>query len=237
MDIFNGVDLTGWTIATTWPPALASNPPLPATEAPRIFQVENGMIHDYGNAADGSPQVRATLMTVASYTNYNFFVEYKWGTKRFAPYTDPTLYPRDAGILFHVSGSRTVVWPSSIEFQIKENETGDIYALLARCTSLALNGGDVFVDAPAGGLPKVLNGSAGLFRHQHSARVDSLTDWNSVELSVTGDSAVYFVNGQMVNKVFNIQDRNGNRVMSGPIALQAEHAEIFYRNVRLQVLP
>jgi Domain of Unknown Function (DUF1080) len=95
----------------------------------------------------------------------------------------------------------------------------------------------IFVDAADGGVQKLLNGSAGLFRHQHSAKVDSLTDWNSVELSVTGDSAVYFVNGQMVNKVFNIQDRNGNRVTSGPIALQAEHAEVFYRNVRLQVLP
>jgi hypothetical protein len=40
-----------------------------------------------------------------------------------------------------------------------------------------------------------------------------------------------------VNKVLATMDTTGRAITSGPIALQAEHAEVFYRNIRIQVLP
>jgi hypothetical protein len=234
IDLFNGRDLTGWTIATGWPTGVTT-PPLSAAEAPRIFPVENGMIHDYGAAVDGSAQPRATLTTVASYSNYKLWVDYQWGTKKYAPYA---ANPKDAGILFHITGSRTAVWPDSIEFQILEGQTGDLWVLTARASSYALNGGTIFVDPAAGGTPKTFDGTTGGYKqHMRSAPYDSLTDWNQLELTVLADTAVYVVNGHLVNRVFNIQDRNGNRVIAGPIALQAEYNEVFYRNIRLQVMP
>jgi hypothetical protein len=233
-DLFNGTDLTGWDISTTWPPALASRPALTAAEAQRIFRVESGVIHVYSDAVDGSDQVRATLTTVASYSKYRLSVDYRWGTKKFSPYV---ALARDAGILFHVTGDRRKVWPDSTEFQIKENETGDIYALNSTCTSLAVGGGLTFVDVAAGGVSKLVNGTGGNAPHHHLVGMFELPDWNTVELTVNQDTAVYVVNGRMVNKVFNIKDTSGRAVITGPIVLQAEHAEVFYRNVRLQVLP
>jgi len=236
INLFNGTDLTGWEISTVWPDKLSPKPPpLTADQAQKVFKVENGTIHDYADAVDGSDQVRATLTTTASYSNYRLTLDYKWGTKKFSPY-NTAAYPKDAGILFHVSGNRKKVWPDSAEFQIKENETGDLYALGIKVTSWAKSGGTTFVDALNGGTTKVIDGSGGNAPHRHLVGSFEVPEWNTVEMTVMGDGAVYVVNGHMVNKVSKIQDNAGNSVTSGPIVLQAEHAEVFYRNVRLQVL-
>jgi Domain of Unknown Function (DUF1080) len=59
-----------------------------------------------------------------------------------------------------------------------------------------------------------------------------------VELQVDRGAAVYIVNGHVINRIVSVTDRSGATgvpVTEGPIALQAEHAEVFYRNVRIQV--
>lgn len=238
MDLFNGTDLTGWT-AYRETAATSPGTMLTSVQAQLIFKPEAGTIRVYGDLAQGSTQARHTLVTGMSYSKYNFWVEYRWGTKKFAPYTDLVQYPRDAGILFHMHRAPTQVWPPSIEFQIKDGTTGDIFALYARCTSLARNGGTVFVDAADGGTMKVVNGATGFVQHGRSANFE-IADWNSLELQVNGGTAVYIVNGHIVNRVLAVNDSSagtGMPVTSGPIALQAEHAEVFYRNVRIQVLP
>jgi hypothetical protein len=232
IDLFNGTDLRGWTAyrepATT----------LTTSEALQIFKPEDGAIRVYGDAANGSTQSRHTLVSTASYSTYTLRLEYRWGTKVYAPYTDLTRYPRDAGILFHLHGDTTKVWPSSIEFQIKDGTTGDIFALYARCTSLAKNNGTTFVDAADGGTPKVVDGANGNVQHSRSANYE-IDGWNSVELQVSGGAAVYVVNGHVVNKIVGVNDRSGTTgvpITAGPIALQAEHAEVFYRNIRIEVV-
>lgn len=235
VDLFNGTDLSGWSVATGWPSGV-NRAPLGTAEAEALFPIDDdGTLHVYRDAADGSEQPRATLMTDASYGNYKLWVEYRWGTKKFAPYEEN---PRDAGILFHITGDLARIWPSSIEFQILEGQTGDLWVLRAKCTSLALNGGDTFVDEADGGTTKAFDGTVGGYsQHQRSEPFDSLTDWNQLELTVIDDTAEYVVNGHLVNKVFDIADAGGNTVTEGPIALQAEYSEVFYRNVRLQELP
>lgn len=235
IDLFNGTDLSGFDAyretAATSPGTL-----LNATEAQAIFKVESGAIHVYGDAADQSTQARHTLVTKASYTKYNLTWEYKWGTKKFAPYQDLSKYPRDAGVLFHIHGDRTQVWPPSIEFQIKEGTSGDIFALYARCTSLSKSGGTTFVDADTGGTSKLVDGSNGFVQHGRSINAE-LPGWNALSLKVDGGAAQYFVNGTLVNRVLSVMDKTGKAISSGPIAFQAEHAEVFYRNIRIQVLP
>ena len=56
-------------------------------------------------------------------------------------------------------------------------------------------------------------------------------------LEVSGTGAVYTVNGHIVNRVLSVMDAKGQPVSSGPIAWQAEQAEVFYRNLRIEVLP
>jgi hypothetical protein len=234
VDLFNGQDLTGFKVYRETS-ATSSGTLLDSATALTIFKVEDRMIRVYGDAPDQSTQARYMMETVASYSKYKLWWEYKWGTKKFAPYTDLQKYPRDAGLLFHIHGDKTQVWPSSIEFQNKEGSTGDIFALYARCTSLARNGGTSFVDMAEGGTAKLVDGSNGYVQHSRSQNFER-PDWNSNELQVDGGAAVYLVNGHVVNKVLSVTDKSGKAVTSGPIALQAEHAETYYRNIRIQVL-
>ena len=250
IDLFNGTDLTGFNTykATT----TANNAPgmlLAAADAQVIFKPESGMIHVYGDLPDQSTQVHYLLQTAASYGKYNLWWEYKWGTKKFAPYTDLTQYPRDAGVLWHIHGDKTQVWSASIEFQNKWGSTGDIYALYSVCTSLGLPTMKMqFADTAAGGTVVTVNGATGLVQHMRSANYEMPgvgpnastgvgSDWNSCLLQVDGGAAVYTVNGHIVNEVLSVTDKNGVAVTSGFIAWQAEQAEVYYRNLRIQVLP
>ncbi len=248
IDLFNGTDLTGFN---TYQQTTKTTPGtlVPAAAAQLIFKPENGMIHVYGDLPNQSTQSLYTLETVAAYGKYNLSWDYKWGTKKFAPYTNLTLYPRDAGLIWHIHGDPTQVWPSSIEFQNKWGTTGDIFALYAQCTSLALPGAPtVFADTAAGGVPTLVNGSTGFVQHLRSANWESMgtgagastgvgTDWNSCLLQVDGGTAVYTVNGHVVNRVLKVMDKSGNPITSGKVAWQAESAEVYYRNLRIQVLP
>jgi hypothetical protein len=237
VDLFNGTDLTGFD---TYRETAATSPGtlLTAAQAQLIFKVETGTIHVYGDALDQSTQARHTMVTKASYTNYNLWWEYKWGTKKFAPYQNLAIYPRDAGVLWHIHNDRTQVWPSSIEFQNKDGTTGDIFALYAQCRSLGAPGmPTVFAEIAAGGTEMTVNGSTGFVQHGRNANFEIANDWNALIMQVNNGAAVYTVNGHVVNRVLSVMDTTGKPVTSGYIAFQAEHAEVFYRNIRIQVLP
>ncbi len=250
IDLFNGVDLTGFnTYRANSTANNSASTLLSPADAQIVFKPENGMIHVYGDLPDQSTQVHYLLQTVGSYGKYNLSWEYKWGTKKFAPYTDLTQFPRDAGVLWHIHGDRTQVWPSSIEFQNKWGTTGDIFALYAQCISLgAPNMPTQFAEAAAGGVAVTVNGSNGLVQHLRSADFETPgvgtgaatgvgSDWNTCLLQVDGGTAIYSVNGHVVNRISAVLDKTGKAVTSGPIAWQAEQAEVFYRNLRIQLLP
>ena len=253
VDLFNGTDLTGFEVykATT----TANNAPgmlVTGAAALAIFKPESGMIHVYADAPDQSLQSHYLLQTVASYSKYNLSWEYKWGTKKFqidstGRGTDLTAFPRDAGVLWHIHGDRTQVWPSSIEFQNKWGSTGDIYALYAQCKSLGMpNNTAQFAEAAAGGVTVTVTG--GLTQHIRSgnfempgvgasATTGAGSDWNTCLLQVDNGAAVYSVNGHIVNRTSAVMDSSGKPVTTGNIAWQGEQAEVFYRNLRMQVLP
>lgn len=249
VDLFNGTDLSGFTVYKAT--STANDAPgmaLSTADAQTIFKPENGTIHVYGDLADQSTQVHYLLQTVASYGRYNLWWDYKWGVKKFAPYTDLTKYPRDAGVLWHIHGDKTQVWPSSIEFQNKWGSTGDIFALYAQCKSLGAAGAPTqFADVAAGGTEMTVDGSNGLVQHMRAgnfempgvgngAATGQGSDWNICELQVDGGAATYIVNGHVVNRVLSVMDKTGKPVTAGPIAWQAEQAEVYYRNLRIQVL-
>ena len=68
----------------------------------------------------------------------------------------------------------------------------------------------------------------------HSEKADSLTDWNTVEVIVKGNSSTQIVNGKTVNMLTNICLRDGTPVKEGKIAFQSEAAEMWYRNIEIR---
>src|SRR5687768_310571 len=86
---------------------------------------------------DGAPAIRISgqhfggIVTKMSYTNYRLVAEFRWGPVTWAPRKEKA---RDSGILLHMQGddgnnSKTFrgAWTRSVEYQILEGGTGDIW--------------------------------------------------------------------------------------------------------------
>jgi len=242
--LFNGNNLDGWT---------------PGNASAAFFTAEKldgeGVIHVYPTQADQSQQGQGSLRTDESYSKYVFHLEYKWGTKRFADRKDKD---RDNGICFHVTAPLGDVWPTSVEFQLGSQAfpgdwvSGNIFMLVnktrAQWPNVMMNGYPVWsatgtkkkIGAPTSyelgrAVPPNLNidGASG---------APAATHWNIVELTVHGSKdAEYKVNGTVVNGLTDMEYDTGNGTFApldhGPIAIQAEFAEVYFRNIKIKVLP
>lgn len=241
--LFNGKNLDGWT---------------PGNASASFFTAEQldgeGVIHVYPTQADQSTQGQGALRTNASYSSYVFHLEYKWGTKRFADRKDKD---RDNGICFHVTAPLGDVWPTSVEFQLGSQAypgdwmSGNIFMLVNKTRAQWPNvmtmgypawsatGTKKKIGAPTSyelgrAMPPNLNVDG-------AASAPAATHWNTVELTVHGSKdASYNVNGTVVNGLTDMEYDTGNGTFApldhGPIAIQAEFAEVYFRNIKIKVL-
>lgn len=244
VSLFNGKNLDGWT---------------PGNASSAFFatgEVDGGpVIHVYPTQADQSEQGQGSLRTNQSYSSYVFHLEYKWGTKRFAGRKNED---RDNGICFHLTAPLGDVWPTSVEFQLGSQAwpgdwvSGNIFMLVnktrAQWPYVMMNGQQVY--SPTG-----TKRSLGAPTSYALGRVPSpnlnldggkndppATKWNTAELTVHGSKdAEYKVNGTVVNGLTDMEvDTGGGNFApldKGPIAIQAEFAEVYFRNIKIKVLP
>lgn len=98
IDLFNGQDLTGWTITLEEP----------ETE---VFSVSESVIH-----VAGMPF--GYLRTEKAYKNYKLHVEWRWVDAPPAPGKK-----RNSGVFLHMTGEDKV-WADCIEAQLRENNAG-----------------------------------------------------------------------------------------------------------------
>ncbi|CAH1002466.1 hypothetical protein LEM8419_03345 [Neolewinella maritima] len=216
--------LTGWHII------VRDQGPIPTADQP-YFVWEDSLLHVLGTPEAGSAQPFAALVSDSSYTRYRLHIEYKWGEKKFAPRTEAV---RDAGVLFHVFDT-TIFWPSSLECQIQEGDTGDAWLIGTRATSRRGQGNDFAPD----GAEQIRTGER-YVRFTRSASYEQ-PGWNTIELEVDGPTASFYVNGHHVNTITDTRrpgstDDQWIPLTAGPIGLQAEGAEVYYRNVWIEAL-
>jgi len=232
--IFNGESLEGWTSAR----ALAGG------ESSFSVNKEEKAIHAYAGCEADSQQGTDCLNTVTEFSHYILKLEYKWLENRFAPRTD---WDRDAGLLFHVHGDLKKVWPLSLEMQIGESPGDKKHG---KGSEGRFHTGDLFV---LGRDLRVDRKQKGKYFHPEgeSKRGRSLPtllgvekpkgEWNEMEIQVHGsEKAVFIFNGEVVHEITNFTQKNkdGETVplKTGSIGLQAEWAEILYRNIRIKEL-
>lgn len=232
--LFNGEDLTGWKIVL--------KEPMPGYTAEQLVTVEDGEIRMYDNVpADQDLTVPfGVILTDESYSRFHFRVEYRWMGDKYKPRADRL---RDAGMLFHCYG-REKIWPDCVECQIQEGDTGDIVLLGSRATVFTHPDPD---NAPRGqGNPGMLPELGGVVKYPERTggyygrlpELDNLEGWTTVEVIVHGsDYSVFKVNGQAIARLYDMQDKNGQPLGEGRLALQLEAAEIAYRNVEILELP
>jgi hypothetical protein len=253
--LWNGKNLDGWT---TWMqrPSPSSNVPGLARDADGKYTEPIGSGRDplkvftVVDDVDGRPAIRISgevfgeLRTTRSFRNYHLKLQFKWGQKKWPP-RDGVDTPRDSGLLYHVQaepgvGGRT--WARSIELQIQEHDVGDLYAvgsaIAVRAKARPGVRPTVYDYDPTGDWTffSQIPGSPGRCVKQPDAEKPS-GEWNTVELIAFGDDAIHIVNGTVVMRLHGPMKIDGDLPTpadSGPIILQSEGAEVFYRDVQVR---
>jgi hypothetical protein len=233
--LFNGRDLDGWY---TFLQKHGKN-----SDPDRVITIEDGSIHLYKHAADGSHVVMGYIGTDNEYGNYHLRLQYRWGQKKFEPRFK---MKRDAGLYYHILGA-DAVWPRALQFQIEQTNVGDLIALHGFAVDTSIDpktrGADIptYQNREHGGEPRVLGGR-GIAYQKHLAGEFEVEGWNTAEVVARGDTTVHILNGHVVNEGRNVRladpEKPGTSrpIMGGRIALEIEAAEIYFRNVELQNL-
>ncbi|SFD19905.1 protein of unknown function [Algibacter lectus] len=155
-------------------------------------------------------------ITKKAYSSYDLKFEFKWGERKFEPRLDKI---RDAGLLYHCPVG-SYAWPSSLEYQIQEDDCGDLWNILgAHC--------DVLKEG------KVLKIEKRSYSRSKKWTNEEKPGWNQVLLQVRGDSAKYYLNEVLINEITNAT-YGGLSLKSGFIALQAEYSELIYREIKIK---
>ena len=253
--LWNGKNLDEWT---TW-----MQQPAPTSEVPGLKRDADGKylepigsgrdplkVFTVVNDVDGRPAIRISgevfgeLRSKASFKDYHLKMQFKWGEKKWPPRDKPET-PRDSGLLYHVHsepGAEGRTWARSVELQIQEHDVGDLYAV----------GSAIAVRAKArpGTKPTLYDydpmgewtyfsqsqGSMGRCIKQPDNEKPN-GEWNAVELIAFGNDAIHIVNGKVVMRLYGPVKINTDLptpVTSGPIILQSEGAELFYRDIQVR---
>lgn len=221
--LFNGKNLDGWY---TYLPSVGRN-----KDPKGVFKVQDGLLHILDIPVTGEDEEFGYIATENEYENYRLRLEYKWGEKKFAPRAEVV---RDSGLLYHFVGPDKV-WPQMVECQIQEGDTGDIWIV------------GVTIDTRIVSKELVQYSERGIEHTQTNGRIikngtHELPGWNEVEVIVEGDRATHIVNGHVNARMWNIRRADPNDpdrlspLSRGRIALQAEGAEIFFRNIEIKPL-
>lgn len=249
--LWNGRDLSGWT---TW-----LQKPEASTEIPGLQRGADGkykeaigvnrdplkvftvLEEDGRSAIRISGEVFGELRSSQSLQNYRLRMQFKWGKAKWPP-RDKSDTPRDSGLLYHVHaepGAEGRTWARSIELQIQERDVGDLYAIgseiSVRSSPRKIDDRVAFDYDPKGELRvfSQVPGKEGRCIKQPENEKPS-GEWNTVELVCFGQDSIHIVNGKVVMRLHAPRRIDGPKpipVTSGPIILQSEGAEIFYRNI------
>ena len=185
------------------------------------------------------------LRTKHEFKNYHLRMQFKWGEKKWAPRDRPET-PRDSGLLYHVHaapGAEGRTWARSIELQIQEKDVGDLYAvgstIAVRVESRAR--------APNRRSTTTTRPGTGRSSRKAMASPDAASSSPTtrsrpasgtlVELIAFGEDAIHIVNGKVVMRLhgpMQIDAAVPTPVTSGPIILQSEGAELFYRDIEFR---
>lgn len=180
-------------------------------------------------------EIYGGLTTLKEYGDYHFSCEVKFGEKKWEPRIDKQ---RDSGVLYHCGGEHGAfwnVWMRSLEYQIQEENLGDLYLLAGTAADVPTSPNTVKVP----GVPAVrwdptkpfkpANGAERSINHENPHG-----EWTKAEFYVLGQQAIHLVNGHVVLSLDKARLKDGTPLTKGKLQIQSEGAEVYYRNMRLR---
>ena len=194
----------------------------PQNDPEHVFKVEASLIHVSGKEM-------GFIITKQAFHRFYLRADFKWGEGTFGERAGQA---RDSGILYNIQGEQKV-WPQSLEFQIKEGETGDFWLT----DGAALTGSDgKRVTGPPGSALNIGHIGKGPeknvagFRNSSGELETPRGEWNTLEVIVDDHSVRQYVNGKLAAVGTDPLPK------SGKVLFQSEGAEIFFRDIQLSPL-
>jgi hypothetical protein len=250
--LFNGHDLAGWETVLGSP--AKGEPPLGRGHDPLgVFTVVQ---EDAAPAIRVSGQVWGALLTQEAFQNYRLHAQFKWGTQKWPPRQNSV---RDSGILYHCVGEPDphTGWMRSFECQIEEQDCGDFWSVrgaVAFAETTRMDTTDALRRdfevwarrneghyepwrfAPGGARRRI--DKDGLMKSVDAEKPRG--QWNDVDIYCLGNTSVHVINGVTNMILLDLSQVGPDATLvpltRGKIQLQSEGAEVFYRDVRLEVL-
>lgn len=191
--IFNGNNLDGWYAYTKFKGKVSN--------ANEIFIVENGEIKLQGNDP-------GYIATNNIYSDFKLTLEFCWEID--SAIIDKAK-KRNSGVMYLVPDNfKDTLWPKGIQFQVKENCTGDF--ILLQNTTLKVNG---VTNEP---------GRSVVIKKFKDAE-KNVGEWNKIEIVSLNGKCSQYLNGILVNEGDEASVKNGR------ILLQFEGYPIKFRNI------
>lgn len=147
------------------------------------------------------------IRTEKDYTNFVLKLEWRF---------DPAKGAGNSGVLLRMVGEDKV-WPKSVEAQLESGNAGDFWNIDNVKMTVAkerTNGRNTRMD------PAAVKAAGGKIERP-------LGEWNEYEIVCDHGTVILSVNGVELNRATDVE------VVPGKICLQAEGAEIHFRNIRL----
>ncbi len=213
IDLFNGKDLSNWSIKIRGFP-LGEN-------AFNTFRVEDGIMQvRYDHYADFGAQFGHIFSNAGAFSHYKIQVEYRFVGEQVKG--GPAWALRNNGIMYHAQDPKTMAleqdFPGSMEYQLLGGNGKE-----ARTTGNLCTPGTHVVFKGKFTEDHIINSSSDTFHGDQ---------WVTAELIVQGsDKAEHFINGKKVLEYTGLQwdDRTPNG--KGFIALQAEsHPDPYHQH-------
>lgn len=186
---------------------------VPALEADSSLRIPF-IVRDGHLVSLGTPQ--GHLISEEVYHDYELELNYRFAGE-----------PGNCGVLVHASELRALygMFPKSIEVQLMHENAGDFWCIQE---NIEVDN----MEARRG--PKenwgVVEGKERRILNLTEDSENPLGEWNHVKISCRGREIEVWVNGELVNHGFNATAAKGR------IALQAEGAEVEFKNIHLTPL-
>ncbi len=169
----------------------------------KVYEFSDGIIRMHGENI-------GYLISKKSYSNFELTLDYRWNMDE--------QYKRkgkkNSGVMYNIpTDSPDKIWPKGIQFQIKENTTGD-FIFLDQVTAI-VNGKQIEAGASVTS-PKFLDNEK------------PYGEWNYIVIKSLNEKITQYLNGKLVNEATESSSKEGR------ISLNYEGSAIDFRNIRLK---
>ncbi|WP_157505973.1 3-keto-disaccharide hydrolase [Flavobacterium chungangense] len=171
-------------------------------EPSKAYDFSDGMIRMYG-------ENNGYLMSQKSFKNFELSLEYRWNIEE----KFKTKNKKNSGVMYNIpADSPDKIWPKGIQFQIKENTTGDFIFLDQ-------------VNAKVNG--KLIEAGASVTSPKFIENEKPYGEWNSIVIKSLNGKITQYLNGKLVNECEEASSKEGK------ISLNYESSPIDFRNIKL----